>query len=316
MPCATTTTARRATTSTIMASELLEALNHPLNGFLRNAVIAGLLASVSFGIVGTYVVTKRITYIAGAIAHCALGGIGFALYARHELGWESFDPLHGALIAALASALLIGTVVLSRSEREDTVIGATWATGMATGFMFVKMVRRGGVNIESWLFGDINFVSKTDLWTVAILSTGVLVLVLLFHRQFVAVCFDEDFARARGVNVPVFYLLLLCMSAVTVVVLVRVVGIIMVIALFTLPAALGSRFARGLAGMMVWAIVLCALFLVVGLECSLRLNITAGPSVILVAAVSYFTVLLAGKIRACRRVSSTRSGKGGLPPPD
>lgn len=294
-----------------MASQLLEALNSPLNGFLRHALLAGLLASVSFGIVGTYVVTKRITYIAGAIAHCALGGIGFALFARHELGWENFDPLHGALIASLASALLIGTVVLSRSEREDTVIGATWATGMATGFLFVKMVRRGGVSIESWLFGDINFVSRTDLWTVAILGAGVLVLVLLFHRQFVAVCFDEEFARARGVNVTFFYLLLLCMSAVTVVVLVRLVGIIMVIALFTLPAAIGSRFARGLAGMMVWAIILCALFLTLGLEFSLRWNITAGPSIILVAAVSYFTILFIGKLSSRPRFSRTMQDRQG-----
>jgi len=273
-------------------------MREPLNGFLRNAVLVGLLASVSFGIVGTYVVTKRITYIAGAIAHCALGGIGFALYAKYELGWIHFDPIHGALIAALASALLIGGVVLSRSEREDTVIGATWAVGMATGFLFIKKVRRGGIDIESWLFGDINFVSSTDLWTVALLGGAVLLLALLFHKQFVAVCFDEDFARARGVNVTLFYLLLLCMSAVTVVLLVRVVGIIMVIALLTLPAALGSRFAKGLPGMMLWAICLCALFLLAGLECSLRWNAPAGPSIILVAAAAYFGTLLIAKLRA------------------
>ena len=280
-----------------MASQLLEALGSPLNGFLRHALIAGLLASALFGMVGTYVVTKRITYIAGAIAHCALGGIGFALFARYELGWEKADPLYGALVAALGAALLIGAVVLSRSEREDTVIGATWATGMAIGFLFVKMVRRGGVSIESWLFGDINFVSRNDLWTVAILGAAVLILILLFHRQFVAVCFDEEFARARGVNVPFFYLLLLCMSAVTVVVLVRLVGIIMVIALLTLPSAISSRFARGLSGMMAWATILCALFLVVGLELSLRWNMIAGPSIILVAAISYFSILLIGKIQ-------------------
>ena len=119
----------------------------------------------------------------------------------------------------------------------------------------------------------------------------------LFHRQFVAVCFDEEFARARGINVPFFYLLLLCMSAVTVVVLVRLVGIIMVIALLTLPAAIGSRFARGLGGMMAWATILCALFLILGLEFSLRWNIIAGPSIILVAAGSYFSILLLGKIK-------------------
>ncbi len=286
-----------------MTSELLETLREPLNGFLRNALLAGLLASVSFGVVGTYVVTKRITYIAGAIAHCALGGIGFALYAQHELGWGWLDPLYGALATALASALLIGAVVLSRSEREDTVIGATWAAGMALGVLFIKMVQRGGVSIESWLFGDINFVGRTDLWAVAGLGAVVLALSLSFHKQFVAVCFDEDFARARGVNVPLYYLLLLCMAAVTVVLLVRVVGIIMVIALLTLPAALGSRLARGLPGMMLWAVALCALFVAGGLELSLRLNTAAGPSIILVAAATYFGVLFGGKLFAGRRAA-------------
>ena len=280
-----------------MPSELLEALNQPLNGFLRNALIAGLLASVSFGIVGTYVVTKRIASIAGAIAHCALGGVGFGLYAKYELGWERFDPLYGALIAAVGSALLIGAVVLSRSEREDTVIGATWASGMAVGFLFIKMVRRGGVGIESWLFGDINFVGKTDLWTVALLGAGVVLLAVMFHKQFVAVCFDEEFARARGVKVSLFYFLLLVMAAVTVVLLVRMVGIIMVIALLTLPAAIASRFAKGLAGMMLWAIAICALSITGGLELSLRFNTVAGPTIILLAAAAYFAVLLIGKLR-------------------
>ena len=156
----------------MMNSALLDALGDPLFGFLRTALIVGLLSSVLFGIVGTYVVTKRITYIAGAIAHCALGGIGFALYAKHELGWLAFDPMLGALVAAIVSALLIGGVVLSRSEREDTIIGAVWVTGMAVGILFVKQIRRAGVNIESWLFGNINFVSSTDLWTVTLLGVA------------------------------------------------------------------------------------------------------------------------------------------------
>jgi len=279
-------------------SALIDFIGEPLNGFMRNALLAGLLASVSFGIVGTYVVTKRIASIAGAIAHCALGGIGFGLYAQYELGWARFDPIYGALIAAVGSALLIGAVVLSGSEREDTIIGAVWATGMAIGFLLIKKVRSNQANLESWLFGDINFVGATDLITVALLGAAVVVLAILFHKQFVAVCFDEEFARARGVNVRFFYLLLLVMAAVTTVLLVRTVGIIMVIALLTLPAAIGSRFAKGLPGMMLWAIAICALCVVGGLELSIRLNTIAGPTIILVAAAAYFVVLLFGKRKA------------------
>lgn len=275
-----------------MGSALLDALGNPLFGFLRTALIAGLLSSVVFGIVGTYVVTKRITYIAGAIAHCALGGIGFALYAKYELGWEAFDPMLGAFLSAIGSALLIGGVVLSRSEREDTIIGAVWVTGMALGLLFVKKVRRAGVNIESWLFGNVNFVSDRDLWTVSLLGAGVLLLTLLFHKQFVAICFDEEFARARGVSVPLFYLLLLSMIAVSVVLLVHVIGIIMVIALLTLPPAISSRLAPGLASMMLCSTGLCALFLIAGMELSLRLNTVVGPTIILVSAAAYFATLL------------------------
>ncbi len=275
-----------------MGSGLLEALGNPLFSFLRTALIAGLLSSIIFGIVGTYVVTKRITYIAGAIAHCALGGIGFALYARHELGWTAFDPMLGAFLSAIGSALLIGAVVLSRSEREDTIIGAVWVTGMALGILFVKKVRRAGVSIESWLFGNINFVSDRDLWMVSLLGAGVLLLTVLFHKQFVAICFDEEFARARGLSVPVFYLLLLCMTAVSVVLLVHVIGIIMVIALLTLPPAISSRLARGLPTMMLCSTGLCALFIVAGMEISLRLNTVVGPTIILVSAAAYFAAFM------------------------
>jgi zinc transport system permease protein len=281
----------------IMGSALLDALNNPLFSFLRTALVAGLLSSIVFGIVGTYVVTKRITYIAGAIAHCALGGIGFALYAKHELGWTAFDPMIGALLSAIGSALLIGCVVLARSEREDTIIGAVWVTGMALGILFVKKVRRAGVNIESWLFGNINFVSDRDLWAVSLLGAGVLLLTVLFHKQFVAICFDEEFARARGLSVPFFYLLLLCMTAVSVVLLVHVIGIIMVIALLTLPPAIGSRLAGGLPMMMVWSIGLCALFIAAGMEISLRLNTVVGPTIILVAAAAYFLALLISRFK-------------------
>ncbi len=290
-------------------SALLEALDNPLNTFVRHALAAGLLASITFGIVGTYVVTKRIASIAGAIAHSALGGIGTAIYAQNELGYAWATPMFGALVFALGSALLIGAVVLSRSEREDTVIGATWAVGMAVGYLLLKKTRSGGGSVESWLFGDINFVGAPDLWAVGALGAGVVLLALLFHKQFVAVCFDEEFARARGVNVPLFYLLLLCMAAVSVVLLVRLVGIILVLALLTLPAATASRFARGLPGMMAIASLLCAAAVVAGMELSWRWNTVAGPTVILVAAALYFAVLLGGRLRARR----AGRGAGGLP---
>lgn len=266
------------------------------NSFLRYSLIAGLVASVSFGVVGTYVVARRITYIAGAVAHCALGGIGAALYAQKVLGWSWCDPVYGALVVSVAAALIIGWVTLRGSEREDTIIGALWATGMAIGFLFIQKTP-GTVNTTTYLFGDINIVSSTDVWLTSILAVVVITLAILYHRQFVAISFDEEFSRVRGIPVSLFYLLLLCLTAVTVVVLVRIVGIIMVIALLTLPAAIASRLGRGFLQIMIIATLLCMLFVFSGLAVSYSAETFTGPTIILIAAASYFVSLLLPRLR-------------------
>jgi len=266
------------------------------HSFLRYSLIAGLIASISFGVVGTYVVARRITYIAGAIAHCALGGIGAAIYARKVLGWAWCDPVYGALVVSVGAALIIGWVSLRGSEREDTIIGALWATGMAVGFLFIQKTP-GTVSTTTYLFGDINIVSSTDVWLTSILAVAVITLAILYHRQFVAIAFDEEFARVRGVPVSLFYLLLLCLTAVTVVILVRIVGIIMVIALLTLPSAIAGRFGRGFPQIMLIATVLCMLFVSSGLAVSYSAGTVTGPTIILIAAATYFLSLLAPRLR-------------------
>ncbi len=274
--------------------EYLDAL--AANSFLRYSLIAGLIASISFGVVGTYVVARRITYIAGAVAHCALGGIGAALYAQRVLGWAWCDPVYGALVVSVSAALVIGWVTLRGSEREDTIIGALWAIGMAIGFLFIQK-SPGTVNTTTYLFGDINIVSATDVWLTSILAIVVILLAYLYHKQFVAIAFDEEFARVRGVRVSLFYLLLLCLTAVTVVILVRIVGIIMVIALLTLPAAIASRLGRGFLQIMVIATALCMLFISSGLAVSYSAETVTGPTIILIAAVTYFASLVFPRFR-------------------
>ncbi len=274
--------------------EYLDAL--AANSFLRYSLIAGLIASISFGVVGTYVVARRITYIAGAVAHCALGGIGAALYAQRVLGWAWCDPVYGALVVSVSAALVIGWVTLRGSEREDTIIGALWAIGMAIGFLFIQK-SPGTVNTTTYLFGDINIVSATDVWLTSILAIVVILLAYLYHKQFVAIAFDEEFARVRGVRVSLFYLLLLCLTAVTVVILVRIVGIIMVIALLTLPAAIASRLGRGFLQIMLIATALCMLFISSGLAVSYNAETVTGPTIILIAAVTYFASLLLPRLR-------------------
>ena len=220
-------------------SEFFCALKNPDLVFLRYALIAGLLASVSFGIMGTYVVVRRISYIAGAISHCVLSGIGIALYLQHAMGYKWCTPLLGAFCSSLIAALIIGLVAIRSKEREDTVIGAIWSTGMAIGLLFIARTP-GYLDPMSYLFGNILLISKTDVWLIALLDVIIVSLGLFFYNKFLAVCFDEEFARTRNIPVERYYILLLCMTALTIFLLVRVVGIIMVIALLTLPVAIAG----------------------------------------------------------------------------
>ncbi len=278
--------------------EFFQALNNPDITFLRYALLAGVLASVAFGIVGTYVVARRITYIAGAISHCVLGGIGAALYCQNKFDLPWLHPLLGATVAALAAAIVIGLVSLHARQREDTVIGALWASGMAIGLLFLAKTP-GYTDPMSYLFGNILILSKQDLWIVVALDLLIVCLAAFFYNKFLAVCFDEEFARLRGVKVEFYYLLLLCLTALTVVLLVTVVGLVMVIALLTLPAAVAGHFSRRLWQMMLLAIGFCVVFTVTGLGCSYVADLPSGPTIIVFAALVYLSVAVGSRL--CRR---------------
>ncbi len=275
--------------------EFINALFDPDNEFLRLALYVATLASISFGIIGTYVVTRRISYLAGAIAHCVFGGIGAGLYLQNKIGLAWFDPMYGAVIAAILSAVIIGLVSLYAQQREDTVIGALWAVGMATGLIFID-ITPGYFDMMSYLFGDILLISHNDLWIVTCLDIVVAGLSIYFYNKLLAVCFDDEFALLRGIHAHGFYILLLCLTALTVVLLVRVVGIIMVIALLTIPAAVAGQLAKRLWLMMVLAIFLCMAFTWSGLAISYTYNLSSGPTIILVAGVTYMVVLLGTQI--------------------
>ena len=264
--------------------------------FVQYALLAGVLAGVACGIVGTYVVVRRITYLAGGISHCVLGGIGAALYFQRVHGWLWLTPLVGAIIAALAAAMIIGLVSLRAKQREDTVIGALWAVGMAVGVLFIARTPGYSQDLMSYLFGNILMVSPGDLWLMAALDALVVVLGLVFYNQFLAVCFDEEFARVRGMRVDFYYLLLLGLTALTVVLLVTVVGIILVIALLTLPVAVAGHFARRLWQMMALATVFSILFTTAGLAISYKPDLPAGATIIVLAGAVYLLVVVLSRL--------------------
>jgi zinc transport system permease protein len=258
--------------------------------FIQYALIASALVSVACGIVGSYVVTRRISFMAGSISHCILGGMGAARYLSVVWGWSWITPLQGAVVAALLAAVVIGLVSLKAKQREDTVIGALWAVGMAMGVLFIAKTPGYGEDLMGYLFGNILMISPRDLALIVGLDVLVVATGILWHRQFLAICFDEEYARLRGVNVEFFYLLLLCLTALTVVLLASVVGIVLVIALLTLPAAVADHFTKTLRGMMALASVCCAAFTIGGLAISYAPNLPAGATVIMLGGVTYLLV--------------------------
>jgi zinc transport system permease protein len=249
-------------------------------GFLQSALLAGLLASIGCGVMGSYVVVKRIAFLAGGIAHSVLGGMGAAVY-------YGFDPLTGALVAAVLSALLIGWVRLQWRTQEDTLIGALWAIGMAVGILFISRTPGYQADLMSYLFGNILLVPRESLWFMLVLDILLLLIVATYHRQFLAVVFDEEYARLRGIPVGFFYLLLLILVAVTVVLLIQVVGLILVLALLTLPAAVAGHYVHSLGRMMLIATLLGAVLSITGLALSYGPDLPAGPTIILLAGGVY-----------------------------
>ncbi|MBR4328449.1 MAG: metal ABC transporter permease [Candidatus Riflebacteria bacterium] len=260
--------------------------------FLQNAILAGVLCSISSGIVGTYVVLRRITYIAAAISHCVLGGLGAAKYFSVVYGWTWLKPVYGAVFTALAAALIIGWISLRAKEREDSIISALWAVGMSVGVLFIYKTPGYNEDLMNYLFGNILMVSSEELYLIAVLDVITIVLTCAFYKQTVAVCFDEEYARTRGVSVEFYYILMLCMTALTVVLTVNVVGIIMVIALLTLPVAISSKIFNRVWKIMLGATFLGMLFTSTGLMISYEPNLPSGAVTIVVAGVVYLLTLL------------------------
>ena len=260
--------------------------------FLQNAVLAGILCSIGSGVVGTYVVLRRITYIAAAISHCVLGGLGAARYFSvvYNLPW--LKPVYGAVITALLSALIIGWISLRAKEREDSIISALWAVGMSMGVLFIYKTPGYNEDLMNYLFGNILMVSSEELYLIAGLDVLTIILVSIFYKQTVAVCFDEEYARTRGVNVEFYYLLVLCMTALTVVLTVNVVGIIMVIALLTLPVAISSKIFIRVWKIMLGATLLGMIFTSTGLMVSYEPNLPSGAVTIVIAGVVYLLTIV------------------------
>ena len=261
--------------------------------FMRNALYAGLLTSIACGIIGTLVVVNRIVFISGGIAHAAYGGIGLALYC-------GFSPMLGTSGFCLGIAGIMAMVTVRNRERSDAVIGVLWAVGMAFGVILVDLTPGYNVDLMSYLFGSILTVPRSDLILMVSLDVVILAVVTYFYKDFLAISFDEEFAVAMGVPVTGLYLALLGMIALSVVMIIRVVGLILVIALLSIPPYIAEKYTDTLYSTMVVSVCLSALFTLIGLGLSYAFNLTSGATIIMVAGAFFFLSLIIGHWRNTR----------------
>lgn len=263
----------------------LEALQ--TNPLLLSALIAGIAASIVSGIIGSYVVVKRIGFISGSISHAVLSGIGICLWLDRARGYSWADPLYGALVAAILSALVIGWIHLYYRQREDSVIAAVWSVGMALGVLFISQTPGFNVELTNFLVGNILWVTPADLALLFSLDIGIITIVALLHKRFLALCFDEEQAKLQGVHVNALYLLLLVLTAVSIVLLIQVVGILLVMAMLTIPAAIANLFTSRLSRIMLGAIGISCLLCVVGSGVAYHYDLPSGATIALLAGVAY-----------------------------
>jgi zinc transport system permease protein len=249
--------------------------------FMRHALLAGLLVSVICGIMGTLAVANRMVFLSGGIAHAAYGGIGLAFLLR-------WPYLPGTLGFSLLAAITMAAASINIKHRADAVIGAIWAVGMAMGIVCIDLSRGYPADLMSYLFGSILTVARSDMWVMTVAALIITAVTWFYYADFLALSYDEEFARLRRVPVKRLYYLLVVLLALAVVLTIRVVGLILVIALLSIPPFIAEKFTRSLLQMMAWSCVLSAAFTMIGLTAAYYLNLTAGACIILAAGAGFF----------------------------
>lgn len=272
---------------------MLEALQFE---FMRNALIAGLLVSIICGIIGTFVVTNRLAFLSGGIAHAAYGGIGIAFF-------FGLPYTLSALGFSIVIAMVMAAVTLNARERSDTIIGVLWAIGMALGIILIDLTPGYNIDLMSFLFGSILLVPKSDLWLMLILCLLIISVVVFLYNGLTAFSYDEQFARVRDVSVKLLHFILVTMIALSVVMIIRVVGLILVVALLTIAPYIAENYSTSLYKMMFIATLLNCLFTLTGLWLSYAFNLTSGATIIMVAGFCFFISLLLKRTKPNRGLS-------------
>lgn len=262
--------------------DLLELFSY---GFIRHAVLAALLMSISCGIIGTYIVSRRMVFISGGITHASFGGVGLGYF----LG---IPPLSGAAVVAVIAALISENLTRRKVLRNDSIIAILWSLGMAIGIIFVYLTPGYAPNLMSYLFGSIITVSSTDLWLMLALALVIVAVFFLFYRPILYVSFDEEFALVRGIPVMAINYLLIVLTALTIVLSIRTAGIILVLSVLTIPQNIANLFTMRFSHIMIWSVIIGFIASLLGLIISYYLDIPSGATIIFTLVLIYLAARL------------------------
>lgn len=269
--------------------------------FMQNAMFAGIMASVVCGVIGPFVVSKRMVFISGGLSHTAFGGLGIAY-------WLGINPLYGATAFVLLAAAFLGFLEEKyETNVNDLFVGILWAVGMSIGIVFINMTPGYAPDLMSFLFGNILMVTRSDIFVSLILVLIVTLSVLIFFKGFVAVALDEEYAMVRKLPVKFLNIWLMLLIALSIVILIRVVGIILVIALLTIPVAIANELSASFKQIMVISIILGILVCLSGLFVSYFIEFPSGASIVLIGAALLGIIKGIKKLLAYRKVIKTVS---------
>lgn len=265
--------------------------------FFQNALIACLLSSLLCGLVGTYIVTRRLVFISGGITHASFGGVGFGLY-------MGISPVGAAAVSAVLSAFGVMWLQKQKDMREDSAIAILWTLGMSLGIIFSFLAPGFTPDLSSYLFGNILTVTDSDLMYLGLLTVLVGCFFLFFRKVIVAVAFDEQFARSRHLPVKLVEYVMMGLIALTIVATLRIVGIVMVISMLTIPQTTANLFSEQFRGIMRLSVGFGIFCSISGLLFSYYYNIPSGASIIFVSVFLYLFCRVYVGIRKKYRLES------------
>lgn len=266
--------------------------------FMQNALIAAILASVVTGIIGTIAIEKKLISMSGGIAHASFGGIGLGY-------WLGFEPIWGGLLFAIGASGLISSISRNKKIKADTLTGILWSFGMALGILFISLTPGYMPDMTSYLFGDILSISKSAILSMSIFTAVILLLFVMLYNYWIVYLFDEEYAKARKINVRFIRILVYLMIPVGIIVLIRIVGIILTIALMTIPTSIAKLFFKSFGKVVASSILISMFFCVAGLVVSYYVNIPSGVCIILISTVVYLLLFFA-KSAVQKRIHTRR----------